>query len=233
MGGGVKAAAGTSNRIFGPRPPTRERAEAAVVGALGGRRDDAPRDLALEHQRQAVEERRPGLGLQPAGQELRRDVIGKIGADPQRRAAGLRDQRFGSDFKRVAGDDLEPAGPAGADFGQRGQGPRVALDRDHLFRALRQQRAGERARSGADFDHHDAVERTCGAGDLARQIEIEQEVLAERLAGAESVRRDDVAQRRQPVCGDAHRVSRSASLSAAIRLDGLARPRPAMSNAVP
>ena len=55
----------------------------------------------------------------------------------------------------------------------------------------------------------------------------------ERLAGVKPVRRDHVAERRQPVRGEAHRVSRSASLSAAMRLAGLASPFPAMSNAVP
>jgi len=61
----------------------------------------------------------------------------------------------------------------------------------------------------------------------------EEEVLTQRLAGVEPVRRDHVAERRQAVRGEAHRVNRSASLSAAMRLAGLASPFPAMSNAVP
>ena len=68
---------------------------------------------------------------------------------------------------------------------------------------------------------------------ISGEIEIEEEVLPERLASVKPVRRDHFAQARQAVRGEAHGVSRSASLSAAIRLAGLATPFPAMSNAVP
>ena len=43
------------------------------------------------------------------------------------------------DTKRVAGDDLEPSRPMRADIGERGKRARVALDRDHLPRALREE----------------------------------------------------------------------------------------------
>ena len=87
--------------------------------------------------------------------------------------------------------------------------------------------------TGADLDDGDAFERARRAGDLGRQVEVEQEILAERLAGVEAMARDDFPQRRQSVGGERHRVSRSASLMAAIRLAGLATPLPAMSKAVP
>jgi hypothetical protein len=109
----------------------------------------------------------------------------------------------------------------------------VAFDGDHLLGALQQERAGEAARSGADLDHGDTGKRSRGAGDLSGEVEVEEEVLAQRLAGVKPVRRDHVAERRQAVRGEAHRVNRSASLSAAMRLAGLASPFPAMSNAVP
>ena len=99
--------------------------------------------------------------------------------------------------------------------------------------AFREQRAGEAAGSGADLDDGDACERPRGAGDFAGEVEVEQEILAQRLAGLKPMRRDHVAEARQAVGREAHRVSRSASLSAAIRLAGLATPFPAMSNAVP
>ena len=89
----------------------------------------------------------------------------------------------------------------------------------------------------------DAVERAGGAGDAGGEIEVEQEVLPERFLGVESVPADDLAQRRQlvdlrhalaPAPAPARsRPSRAASRSAAIRLDGSARPVPAMSKAVP
>ena len=112
------------------------------------------------------------------------------------------------------------------DFGERAERASVALDRDHLRRAFREQRAGEAAGTGTDLDDGDARERPGRAGDLSGQVEVEEEVLAERLAGVKPVRRDDVAQRRQAVGGEAHRVNRSASLTAAMRLAGLAMPLP-------
>ena len=48
------------------RPPSGQHREAAVIGALGRGRDDAAGDLALEHERQPVIERRPRLRLEPA-----------------------------------------------------------------------------------------------------------------------------------------------------------------------
>ena len=87
--------------------------------------------------------------------------------------------------------------------------------------------------TGADLDDDTACERTGRPRDLGGEVEVEQEILAERLARVETMARNHFAQRRQPVGGERHRVNRSASLSAAIRLAGLATPRPAMSKAVP
>ena len=101
------------------------------------------------------------------------------------------------------------------------------------FRALREQRPRQAAGAGADLDHGDASSGPRGAGDAAGQVEVEEEVLAERLLRREAVRGDDFAQRRQAVGGEAHGARRAASFSAAIRLVGLATPLPAMSNAVP
>ena len=96
-----------------------------------------------------------------------------------------------------------------------------------------EQRARQAAGAGADLDNGDAVQRPGGARDAAGQVEVEEEVLAERLFRREAVRRDDLAQRRQAVGGEAHGASRAARFSAAIRLAGLATPLPAMSKAVP
>ena len=84
--------------------------------------------------------------------------------------------------ERVAGDDVQPAGIVRRDLLERGDGALVALDRDHPRRALGEQRAGQAAGAGTDLDHGDAVERAGGARDAAGEIEIEQEILAERLA---------------------------------------------------
>ena len=108
--------------------------------------------------------------------------------------------------------------------------------------AEREQGARQPARPGPDLDHRHAVERTGGARDAGGEVEIEQEILAERLARREVVAADHLAQRRQVVERGhqptaariaAGAVSRDASFSAATRLVGSARPLPAMSKAVP
>ena len=101
-----------------------------------------------------------------------------------------------------------------------------------------EQRARQPARSGADLDHVDAVERSGGARDAGGEIEVEQKVLTERLLGVETVSADHLAQRREIVDGAHQRVTRSsratiaecdrarlaaatACRSAAIRLAGI------------
>src|SRR5579863_5977180 len=102
------------------------------------------------------------------------------------------------------------------------------------FCAGGEERAGEAARAWADLDDGDASQRTGGAGDAPGQVQIEQEVLPERFLGGEAKRRDHLAQRRQSVGRETHAAARRAARrSAAIKLDGLARPVPAMSKAVP
>ena len=89
---------------------------------------------------------------------------------------------------------------------------------------------------GADLDDRGVFERARRARDPRREIEVEQEILPERFAGRQSVLADDVAKRRQ-IVDRAHAgcvaAMRAASRNAAIRLDGLALPVPAMSKAVP
>ena len=99
----------------------------------------------------------------------------------------------GSISHRVARNDLEPAGPMRGDLLERGEATFVAFDRDDFLRALGEQRAGQAAGAGADFDDDDACKRAGGARDPSGQIEIEQEILAERLARIEAVRGDDFA----------------------------------------
>ena len=54
------------------------------------------------------------------------------------------------------------------DLGERGEAALVALDRDDLFRAVREQRAGEAAGAGADLDDDDAFERAARRGRCGR-----------------------------------------------------------------
>ena len=71
------------------------------------------------------------------------------------------------------------------DLVERGDGALVALDGDDAARRLRASSARVKpARAGADLDHGGALERAGGARDARGQIEIEQEILAERFLGA-------------------------------------------------
>ncbi len=110
------------------------------------------------------------------------------------------------------------------------------LDGDDMSRAECQQRARQAAGARTDLDDDRIIERAGRARDAGGEVEVEQEILAQRFAGRQSVFADDVAQRRE-VVDRAHEASlaamREASRNAAIRLAGFARPVPAMSKAVP
>ncbi len=81
-------------------------------------------------------------------------------------------------------------------LGERRDRAAVALDRENMRRAFGEQRAGQAAGTGADFENSDAVERSSRARDASGQIEIEQKILAERFLRGEVMTADDVAQRR-------------------------------------
>src|SRR5262245_52905476 len=81
-----------------------------------------------------------------------------------------------------------------------------ALDRTALVRDFRQQRPCKPARPRPDLDYGDPVERSGGACDTTGQVEIEQEILAERPLGRQTVPPDHLTQWRQLVdC--AHRLA--------------------------
>ena len=85
-------------------PQLAQHREPAVIAAarLG---DDAERDLALEHEHQAVEPWRPRFGFEPADEKRCGDTIGKVGNDTSRR---LDIEAPVVDRPRVGGDDFEP-----------------------------------------------------------------------------------------------------------------------------
>ena len=130
---------------------------------------------------------------EPPDQQRRCHVIGQVRDDPARRhaeAAGVR-------FERVGEDHGQAAGKRGLQFGQGWPAALVALDGDHLPGAHFQQRAREAAGPRADLDDGALGEIAGGARDAAGEVEIEQEMLAKRAAGAEAVARDDITERRQ------------------------------------
>ena len=158
---------------------------------VAGARDDALGHLALEHQCERVEPRRPVVGRQPPDQERGADIVGQVGDDPRRTV----DFRTRIDPHRVALDDFQPAAALRDERIKRLDAAMILLDGDDLLRPVREQRARQAARSGSDLDHGDAVERPRRPRDAVDEIEIEQEILAERFLGAQVVFADDVAER--------------------------------------
>ena len=120
------------------------------------------------------------------------------------------------------------------DLGQRGQAAAVFLDRQHVPRTLGQQPTGEATGAGADFQHVAIGHIPRLPCDLGREVQVQQEVLAERFPRGQFVCVDHLAQRRKVVdCTHVFWPICHASLIASIMLVGLARPWPAMSKAVP
>src|SRR5947207_2001407 len=74
-----------------------------------------------------------------------------------------------------------------------------ALDRDHAVCAKCQQSARQSAGTGTNLDHGRILQRTGGASDPRREVEVEKEILTERFACRKRMFADDVAQRRQVV----------------------------------
>ena len=212
------------------RTPAGEHGEPAI-GVVVRRRDDALRDLLLEHQRERRPVGWPGLDRQPAHEKFGADIVGQIGDDPDVLMASGERGEVGRQC--IARDDGEPAGIVCGDFLQRGKAALVALDRDDMLCAIEKQRACQAAGTGADLDDGRAGQVAGSARHLGGDVEVEQEVLAERLLGAQFVPCDHVAQRRQSVDAHVRRLIRSAMSIAASRLSGRAMPLPAMSNAVP
>ncbi len=173
------------------RPPLGEDREAAVSVAAG-LGDDAFGDLLLEHQRERPPPGRPAIERHPADEQRGADIIGQVRCDVRAFA------RFGAliNLHGVVGQHPEAPARRLVELGQRRQAPVVALDRHHI-RPRFEQRAGQPAGAGADFIDGRAVQIAGNAGDTVEQLAVEQEILPERLAGAQAMPRDHLAQRRQ------------------------------------
>ena len=130
---------------------------------------------------------------EPGEEQRRRHVVGQVGDD----APGGISQRRGVDLERIAFDDPEPAVGRLGDLGQRRQAAAVALDGDDPPGAGEKEGAGEAARSRPDLDGRAFGESAGRPRDLAGQVEVEKEILAEGLDRLELVAADDLAERRQ------------------------------------
>ena len=94
---------------------------------------------------------------------------------------------------------VELAGIALGDHGERAAGALVALDGDDARGTLQQQCARQPAGAWPDLDHRAPVQHAGGARDAPRQVEVEDEILAQALLGAQVEGADHLAQRRQAV----------------------------------
>ena len=151
-------------------------------------------------------------------------------AGSRRPAPARRPERTRIEGERIRLDDLEPPRIARGDLGEGRDAARVALDRDDPRGAGREKRARQTAGPGPISTTVDARERAGGAGDAAGQVEVEQEILAERFLGLQAVRAHDLAQGWQ-VVDLAHLASESRAASFR-RGDQAVGPRDAMAGDV-
>jgi 1,6-anhydro-N-acetylmuramate kinase len=93
----------------------------------------------------------------------------------------------------IGSDDFESAGIMRGDLLDGRDCALVALDGDDERGAESQQCAREPAWARTDFEHGNAIERPRRARNTHRQIEIKQEILAERLACAQAMSPNDLA----------------------------------------
>ena len=201
-----------------------------AIGFLTRLGHDTVGHFALEHQHGTRPPDR--LGFEPFDQEQRADIIGQVGEnDP---IALCQDLGF-PHLQRVGLDDVHLAGIGGAYFVQGAEETRILLDDGEMFDAVFENAPGQTARTGADLDGLGVAHITGQAGDLAGQVEIEQEVLAKAFLGAEIMRGNNLAQGREPVFAhDARCPAISPAVRiAATRLSGRAVMEAAISKAVP
>ena len=126
-----------------------------------------------------------------------RNIVGKVG-DHRSGPVGLAER--GQGYRHgVLLDDGKSAGIGVAQHRQGLDGARIALDSDDFMCAAFEERARQPSGTGADFNHGLSVELSGFTGDTARYVQVEQKMLAQRPACANTIARDDLTQRRQNV----------------------------------
>jgi hypothetical protein len=160
-------------------------------------------NFLLEHQRHRRPERVVDIRSEPVDQQLRADIVGQVGNDLGRSTIG---QCCQIRFERISLHHLEPAGIMRSYLGQDWQAAGIALHRDDARGALGQQGPREPTRARTDLEHGEALERARRPGDLGGQVEVEQEILSERLFRRQPVRGNDIAQRWKAVGGGGHQT---------------------------
>ena len=132
---------------------------------------------------------------QPANDERRCDIVWEIGDNPACPCLGGDGRIVGP--QRVHEQCLEPAPASCLDLRKGWLESLVALDSNNSGGAFKKERAGQAARSWPDFKNRDVIKRAGAAGDSPGHIQVEDEVLAERLPGGKRGLLDDLAKGRQ------------------------------------
>ena len=195
-GGGTKAPLLTSNRILARAAPLRQHRQPSVMFAAGSG-GDALRHFLLEHQGEAGPERRPSLDRQPFDQKRGAHIVRQVGGDADARVAESRPHPIPAHRRNAL-----PAFPA-----RRGRSlpaPAGSVRRvppQSPCPRLRSASARVRPPGPGPLRRTPAFGGARRAGDLARQVEIEQEILAQGFLGRQAVGGYDISKRRQGLIG--------------------------------
>ena len=213
--------------------PVRKHAEPAI-GFVVFAGDDALGHLALKHQHHHVVPGRPRLDRQPVDQQRGRDVVGQVGDD------------FGAWRRRATGADRNAArrrrrSPADRDIASKFLPAPASARSSRSMAMTRRAPSASSARVRPPGPGPTSMTVASSSGPAARAIRAVR-LRSSRKFCPSDFRADNACSRMTSRSGGRSSIAlmpvcvaaiRAASRKAAIRLDGLARPVPAMSKAVP
>jgi hypothetical protein len=169
-----------------PGAPLSENGKSAVCFSTGGS-NDTFRNFPLEHERQAVEPCRPWFGLQPADEKRRCYIVWQVRDNP----GWAGDQSFHVGRQRIAFHNGKAPRICFGNLAERRNATMVPLNRDNPSGTRIQQCARQTARSRANLNYVMIVEGSRRTGDPSRKVEVEQEVLSQRLVRSEAMAGND------------------------------------------
>ena len=199
-------------------------------------------DFSLEHQCHGLPKGRPVFAADPAGEKRRGHVVGQVRCDFYRIFAYLNARIFQGrnvvDLQCITLNNCQSSGHGFRNIVQRGKAPLVALDCHDMLGAGSEKGAGQSAGTRPNLQNRHAIKIARSTGNFHRDVEVEEEILPERLFGRQAMLFDHITEWWQfiNVTHDAFAMCfaiSAAMRNAAIVLAGLALPVPAISNAVP
>ena len=168
-------------------------------------------DFLLEHQHHVGDVARR---VEPANEQGGRHIVRQIGDDPAWCCAEVK----GLDLQGIGFDKIESPPRRGLQLEQGPERPGIDLDRHDAGSAFQQEGARETSGPRADLDNGSLAERCRGAGNAPREVQVEQEVLAEALPGIETVCCDRFPQGRQGLDGVHAQAPRRRAMSSAMSM---------------